>query len=965
MRNSLAFKLDKKSHWLALMLAGAMAALTAQSCSVDKSKYTFDDGKFAGVSGMGDPNGGASGANGGGAHAGNPNGGDGDAGDGSMNGGNAGNGSNGCTVGEHACTPDGHLQTCQAGEPPAFDEGKACGEGLCSASHAACLACVPGEFQCASNVLRQCDITGSAFQDTQTCDSKATCVASGQKGYCVRCKAGQNSCENTDVHVLASADDGALYSANHVLTCNVDGSGTDTAAVCEADTPVCDPAKKCLSCSPNQLFCDGQNLNLCNADGMGWTGKAHCVPGTVCDGAQGKCVVEQGCPSGVFSCVGATLQHCSHGRFTTIDTCDSAALCDQNAGRCQACTPNTSSCVNNNVLACDFNNGQATPYTPQYCAPTTCTPNGNTANCNYCQQGKIVCYDGSTSYSNCTVNGLQQQPCPKDGAGNQTVCSSALQKCVTCVPGRASCDATGVLKVCNADGNGYTSKECGDQNKCDAGRAQCIDARPGDFFCTAEGDLMSVGYGAGHIITSTLVEKCGSSNQCNAYDGACNPKRCVPGQLTCAGADVYACDGTSDRRQRTGTRCSSAARCQDGFGCVKVLGLAAGDAHTCAIVAGPDAVEGDPGYALCWGANESGQLGNGSPLLSDSKEPRQVLVNNAAPAAPRLANYFTDVCAGKNFTCADITPGDGTFVVCWGSNAKGQLGVAIPDPGPFNGPFDGVKLDPGQNEKPLDLHSVTCGAEFACALGPNGGAWCWGANEDGQLGSGNTTNGIAPALVNGHVFLQLSAGAHHVCGVEADNSVWCWGDGSFGQLGNTTKKDALVPVLVGKVAAVADRPLALGNDFTLALGTKASKNPFAWGSNAFGQLANETYDDAPAAVGVTGLLTADFLNAGTLYAGSTSEHACARLGDRLFCWGANVFGEVGDGTTDDRSSPVSIFDGKTDATKLAPGNHSVAVGGRHTCALTAKGDVLCWGANHRAQLGTTQISPQRAPVKAY
>jgi len=167
------------------------------------------------------------------------------------------------------------------------------------------------------------------------------------------------------------------------------------------------------------------------------------------------------------------------------------------------------------------------------------------------------------------------------------------------------------------------------------------------------------------------------------------------------------------------------------------------------------------------------------------------------------------------------------------------------------------------------------------------------------------------------------------------------------------------------VAAVADRPLALGNDFSLALGAKGSKNPFAWGSNAFGQLANETYDDAPAAVPVTGLLTLDFLNAGTVYAGATAEHACARLGDRMFCWGANVFGEVGDGTTEDRPSPVSIFDGKTDATKLAPGNHSIAVGGRHTCAITAKGDVLCWGANHRYQLGTAAISPQRSPAKAY
>ena len=78
-----------------------------------------------------------------------------------------------------------------------------------------------------------------------------------------------------------------------------------------------------------------------------------------------------------------------------------------------------------------------------------------------------------------------------------------------------------------------------------------------------------------------------------------------------------------------------------------------------------------------------------------------------------------------------------------------------------------------------------------------------------------------------------------------------------------------------------------------------------------------------------------------------------------------MFGEVGDKTTTDRANPVLILDGKTAATTLAPGNHSVAVGGRHTCALTASGDVLCWGANHRSQLGTAALAPVTIPTKSY
>jgi alpha-tubulin suppressor-like RCC1 family protein len=264
------------------------------------------------------------------------------------------------------------------------------------------------------------------------------------------------------------------------------------------------------------------------------------------------------------------------------------------------------------------------------------------------------------------------------------------------------------------------------------------------------------------------------------------------------------------------------------------------------------------------------------------------------------------------------------------------------------------------------MGSVTCGAEFACGLGPDGTAYCWGANESGQLGTGSVgLPSIAASAVAGHLFTQLTAGAHHVCGVHADGSVYCWGANESGQLGTGLTKGVAAPTLVAKVSAAPDRPLALGNDFTLALAARAAKNPSGWGSNGFGQLADGSTTSALLPTPVAGIATADLGSAGTLYTGSTAEHACARIGDALECWGANVFGEVGDGTTDDRSAPIVIFDGKTAATQIAPGKHSVAVGGRHTCAITAKGDVMCWGANHRYQLGSSVLTPQRSPVRGY
>jgi len=990
MANASASKLRTKSTWLALFLGGSLTALAAQSCSVDKGKYIFDDALFD--AGVIDPTAGNS--SGGGSFGGDENssggmdtpgdagtstsGGNGNPGAGTGNPG-AGMGDADCTVGQHACTADGHLQTCKAGNPPAFDAGVDCGEGRCNAAQGICLKCAPGEFQCLNTTLRQCDIFGAAFQDVAVCDSKASCVASDQKGYCVRCKAGTASCEATAIREQTSQSDSALYAANRLLTCNSDGSGVDTSAVCEADQEVCNATgKTCQRCTPNAYFCDGASLNKCSSDGSDYSNVKSCSSAALCDAVNGKCNVGD-CTPGQFICDGATLQSCGRdGKWATLDTCASAALCDSSYGRCQACSTTGGTCSNSNVQQCDYNSGQNTPYAYQSCVANTCYTSGGYAYCSQCKVGGISCYPNSNTYSLCGAGGTQTNvSCPTGQVCNPAAVSDVTAtKCVSCVPGRYTCDSNGtVLKKCSADGSAYDLVEnCSSSNKfCDAGRGMCLQANPGSFACADNGDLQQIAFDNNHVVTSRVVESCGNKNLCEPYSASCRKGSCVVGETTCSGADVYTC-ATGDYRRRTSTRCATATRCQDGFGCVKTLAIAAGDAHTCAIVAGADAKEGDSGYVLCWGANESGQLGNGSALLSDSKEARQVVVsqseNGQTDSGPHvLAPYFNGVCAGKNFTCADLDvsgESDKQFVACWGSNAKGQLGVNLADSGPFNAPFSAVTDGGVNSDNGVVMGSVTCGAEFACGLGPDGTAYCWGANESGQLGTGSVgLPAIAASAIDGHQFTQLTAGAHHVCGVQADGSVYCWGGNESGQLGTGLTKVVASPTLVAKVTAVSDRPLAVGNDFTLALAGKAAHNPFAWGSNHFGQLGNASLADSLLPTALTGIATTDIGSAGMVYSGSTAEHACARIGDTLECWGANVFGEVGDGTTDDQTSPVLILDGKTTATKLAPGNHSVAVGGRHTCAITVKGDVMCWGANHRYQLGSGVLTPQRTPVRGY
>ncbi len=978
--HQLASKSGSRFSWLAL-LCGAGLALASQACSVDKGKYSFNDDEYNNASNGGgaNPNGGGANPNGGGA---NPNGGDANGGDAGSNsdagaGGDMGIPPTECTVGEHFCTLDGHLLTCNAGTPPAFDKGIACGDqSLCSETQGTCLKCAPGSFQCANATLQQCNIFGSAFEDSQICDSKAACIANDQKGFCVRCKPAAGSCENALI-APSTADDGPVINANRLLLCNVDGSGVDTTQVCEADQEVCNAtAKTCTRCTPGAYVCDGNQLSVCDPDGSNYTFKTQCASGALCDAVNGKCVDgPDKCNVGDFKCAGDDLQACNDtGTFVRIDSCG-AGLCDPYQGHCRQCASGTSICYAGNVQACG-NSG--TLVTTNSCASGICSTQNNNAFCNACKPGTIQCYEGAPSYYTCGQGGVQTYgQCAQGQVCNPlAVTNSQAAPCVACVPGQFNCDQNGVLSKCAADGSAYVTVEnCRTTNKtCSTTLGACLAADPGKYACSATGDLQQQIYDSNHMLTSAPVEQndsCGSATLCQSYSASCRKPNCTVGTTTCQNGDVYTCDA-GDQRKRTGTHCATTTRCQDGFGCVKTLAIAAGDAHTCAIVAGPDAVDGDSGMVLCWGANESGQLGDASALLTDSKEARQVLVTqtdkNIDPSqAPHvLRPFFSGICAGKNFTCADISlnnPG----VACWGSNANGQLGLDTADPGPYNSPFDGVHDASGAQTDGANLRNVTCGSEFACALGPDGAAWCWGANDAGQLGTGSVgTPGLAAAPVDGHIFTSLTAGARHVCGVQADNSVWCWGAGAQGQLGTGNTKDSATPVMVGMVSAASDRALALGNDFTLALSTaKGSLSPYSWGANLFGQLGNGTNGDASSAGPLSGLTTATLGDAGLLYSGATAQHACARIGDSLQCWGANVFGELGNNSTTDSSNPIQILDGKTDATKVAPGTHSVAIGGRHSCAITVKGDVLCWGANHRYQLGSSVVTPQRIPARAY
>lgn len=178
--------------------------------------------------------------------------------------------------------------------------------------------------------------------------------------------------------------------------------------------------------------------------------------------------------------------------------------------------------------------------------------------------------------------------------------------------------------------------------------------------------------------------------------------------------------------------------------------------------------------------------------------------------------------------------------------------------------------------------------------------------------------------------VEIRAGGDHICARLSNGTVWCWGSNAKGQLGDGTVVERNAPVQVGGItSAVA---LALGDAHTCVLLSDATVR--CWGFNGSGQLGDGTTTDRHSPVAVTGLTGVSEIGASI-----GANHTCARLGGFVKCWGDNTYGQLGDGTTTNRSSPVDV---EKSAGVRFSGVDGLAIGGLHS-ALIASGFVYCWG----------------------
>ena len=349
-----------------------------------------------------------------------------------------------------------------------------------------------------------------------------------------------------------------------------------------------------------------------------------------------------------------------------------------------------------------------------------------------------------------------------------------------------------------------------------------------------------------------------------------------------------------------------------------VRSISAGKEHTCALTT--------EGIVKCWGYNDIGQLGNG------------ITGNNTTPVdTVGLNSGVTAILTGGNHACALTTVGG---VTCWGLNNFGQLGDATYEN--KNTPVDVSGLSSG-------ITAFTAGWGHTCVLMTIGSAKCWGDNRSGQLGDATNQIKTTPTDINslGSAVTKIDAGGEHTCALTNASGVKCWGNNRSGQLGDGTTVSKNTPVDVSALTSEVTA-ISVGANHTCAVTTAGIVK--CWGENRSGQLGDGSTDSKTTPVNVSGLnSTVKAISAG-------QDHTCALTTQGgVKCWGNNFVGQLGDGTEFDRKTPV-------DVSGLPSGVTALSAGYNHTCAMTTTGGVKCWGANLHGQLGDGSTVKKKTPV---
>ena len=906
--------------------------------------------------------------------------------------------------------------------------------------------CTPGNSGCTC-------LTGATCNPGLVCDQslcRAIVCGDGKVDEGERCDDGNqlntDACLNTCV--AASCGDGYLQTGKE--ECD-DGNQINTdacsnackAARCgdgivqgteECDDGATDNGGPCLMTCKRAKCGDGfvqrgvetcDDGNTINTDACSNTCKsATCGDGIVQSGEQ----CDDGNTSNTDACLGdCTNARCGDGFIRAgVEACD-----DGN-------TSNTDACTNACALArcgdgfvqgveqCDDGNTSNTDACTNACALARCgdgfvqgveqCDDGNTSNTDAClnnctmarcgdgivRAGVEACDDGNISNTDTCTNACAAPRCG-DGFvqgteqcddGNTIDTDSCTNACARCAPGFKLCGSAciGMAACC-------TSSDCpGVCQTCPAPGATCAAVKNMDDSdsCAGTCDPNGACRSKRGQTCQTVAGGCVAGTTC-APDGYCCNTACGG---SCEACDIQGFLGTctpvasgAPHGNRSG--CGTDATCK---------GQCAGRVDAlCSYPTGPCG-----GGSICSGVNVVDQsiCGGGACVIPSAHACSGGFTcsGNACRVACSvdadcLPDYFCrrglchrdakSVAIGSSHVCVLLVDGS---VRCWGSNESGQLGngsmTASPTPVVVTGIQGATAITASRSytlvlmsdatlrhwgnlvsgtgttftnvPTPAQLTSINTATGvsassvfYNCAALRDGTAQCWGSNVGmlGTLGNGDTTTSFSATPVTVANLTDVTAvatGSSFACAFSGIGA-WCWGNNLVGQLGDGSTTNSAIPVIVsGLPGGIAS--MAASNDGDHVCVVMRDSTIRCWGGNVSGQLGNGTtaFPRVPTPPGtVVGLSGATAVALGT-------NHTCALLTDgTVRCWGFNGGGALGNGSTTDSTSPQP--------TSLSGSAISIAAGFGSTCAVLSNGAVVCWGAGTLVGSPTNILTPTATP----
>jgi alpha-tubulin suppressor-like RCC1 family protein len=221
------------------------------------------------------------------------------------------------------------------------------------------------------------------------------------------------------------------------------------------------------------------------------------------------------------------------------------------------------------------------------------------------------------------------------------------------------------------------------------------------------------------------------------------------------------------------------------------------------------------GKAYCWGPNYDGEVGDGTTTARNT------------PTAVSGGLTFTALAVGGEHVCGLISTG---AAYCWGWNGQGQVG---------DGTFNNSRLVPTAVAGGITFTAISAAGEHTCGLTSAGPyhTYCWGNNDNGELGIGTTDAHSSPVPVGGgFTFTRIAAAGRHTCALTSAGATYCWGENRNGQLGDGTTTEQWTP----KAVAVGLTFAALGGGAQFTCGLTSAGKAYCWGDNNYGQLGDGT-----------------------------------------------------------------------------------------------------------------------------